>query len=324
MLFVPVFIIILSKTTMEEKQLGKLRLLNKYKLIILAVFVFCFSFSAAFATNSQTGTSGGAILKLDQSVKASALGGSFVALADDPTTIFYNPAGLLFTDESQLSFAQNNWLLGTSYSTLCYSHSQGKDALGLALSRISFGEIQETTGTDRTGTGRYFSPGSLLCMFSWARDMRWAYVGASAKILQQNLDTYQENGLGLDAGLLSRTPIDNLRAGASILNLGTSGGNTLPLTLIFGLYYDINDKWSVLGDLRMPRDNNATIHLGGEYTPLSFLTLRGGISSRNEEGSGGNYSLGLGLHFGKFNLDYAYVPYAELGDTHRVGITLGF
>ena len=55
---------------------------------------------------------------------------------------------------------------------------------------------------------------------------------------------------------------------------------------------------------------------------MPFLTLRGGFNTRAVEAAGGSYSLGLGLHFSGFNVDYAYVPYADLGDSHRIGVML--
>jgi hypothetical protein len=154
--------------------------------------------------------------------------------------------------------------------------------------------------------------------------MRWALVGVSAKMFRQNIDSYQEDGIGMDLGLLSRTPIENLRAGVSLLNIGGSGNAALPLTMLLGADYETGRGLTVAGDLRIPRDNVATLHLGVEYALLSALSLRGGINTRSEEGAGGNYSLGLGLHIKTFSLDYAYVPYAELGDTHRAGVKLDF
>ena len=279
--------------------------------------------SSVCAANDQTGTSGAAFLKLGQSVRAASLGGSFVALADDPSTIFYNPAGLQLSGYNRLSFTQTNWLVGSSYSTICYARPIGLHAsFGLAISSVSFGGIQETTPTSRTGTGRFFAPGSILGVFSWARDMRWAYLGVNAKIMRQNIDAYQEDGMGIDLGVLTRTPIENLRLGASVLNLGWSGDKALPQTLLLGVDYETNFGAALVGDLRMPRDADSTVHIGVEYRPIAFLILRGGFNNRDVEGSGGNYSLGLGLNFLNFNLDYAYVPYAELGETHRAGVTV--
>ena len=285
------------------------------KTIIFLTLATCYLTLMAHA-QGQAGTSGFAFLKLGQSVRAASLGGSFVALADDPSAIFYNPAGLQLSGYSRFSFTQTNYLIDSSYSTICYTRPMGlNDSFGFAVSNLSFGSIQETTSTSRNGTGRFFTPGSILGVFSWARDTRWAYLGVNAKFMQQNIDSFQENGMGIDAGILTRTPLENLRLGASILNLET---------FLFGVDYEMNGGLTLVGDVRIPRDASATLHLGTEYRLMPFLTLRGGVNTRDEEGSGGNYSLGLGFNFLNFNLDYAFVPYAELGDTHRAALTWRF
>lgn len=279
----------------------------------------------AYAASDQVGTSGAAFLKMGQSVRAASLGGSFVALADDPSAIFYNPAGLQLSGYSRFSFTQTNWLINSSYSTICYSRPLGlNDSWGFAISTVSFGGMQETTTTARAGTGRFFTPGSVLGVISWARNTPWAYLGVNAKFMQQNIDTYQESGLGFDLGILTRTPLENIRLGASLLNLGWSGEKALPQTLVLGVNCETNLGATFTGDWRAPRDADPTFHFGVEYRAIPFLALRGGVNTRQVAGAGGNYSLGLGFNFMSFNLDYAYVPYAELGEAHRAGVTMKF
>ena len=277
----------------------------------------------AHAGNDQAGTSGAAFLKLNQSVRAASLGGSFTALADDPSAIFYNPAGLQLSGNSRFSFTQTSWLMDSTYSTLCYTRPIGEsDSLGIALSYAGYGSIQETTANSRTGTGRFFTPNSVLSVVSWAHDLRFAYLGVNAKIMRQNIDAYQDEGMGVDLGILTHTPLENLHLGASIFNLGSSGDKVLPQTILIGLNYKTTFGADFVGDLRMPRDANSTLHFGVEYAPMPFLTLRVGFNTRAVEAAGGSYSLGLGLHFSGFNVDYAYVPYADLGDSHRIGVML--
>ncbi|MBI5701135.1 PorV/PorQ family protein [Candidatus Saganbacteria bacterium] len=302
--------------------MAKLQLLNKIFLIIIAAALGA---SPAFAQSDQAGTSGSAFLKLDQSVKAAGLGGAFAALANDPSAIYYNPAGLQMLKNKKLSFTNTNWLVGSNYSTICYAQpSGGSDTFGGSVSYLNYGSIQETTAVSRTGTGRSFAPVSYLGILSWARNMRWGYLGVSAKLLQQNIDSYSENGVGVDAGILSATPMEYLRFGASVLNLGWSGDKVLPYTILMGLAYETNFGLDILADMRIPRDALSTIHLGVEYAPIPLLSLRGGINTKANDEAGGNYSLGLGLNLSALNIDYAYVPYADLGATHRIGMEAKF
>lgn len=300
----------------------KSRLLNK---IILFILFYLAAISAVFAVSDQAGTSGSAFLKLGQSVRAEALGGSFVALADDASAIFYNPAGLQLSGYSRLSFTQNQWLVDSSYSTICYTYPLGIDnTMGFAASYLNFGSIQETTSNSRTGTGRYFTPSALLGVMSMAFNIQRAFVGINFKILQQNIDAYNENGYGIDVGMLTKAPWEDVRLGVSLLNLGVSGDRSMPLTLLAGLNYSLNSNTIILTDLRVPRDQDPSLHCGIEYKPNLNLAFRAGLSSLSAEGIGLNYSLGLGLKVKNFNVDYAYVPYSDLGDSHRVGVSVDY
>jgi hypothetical protein len=288
------------------------------KIFINAALFLLVLAGSSWAINDQAGTSGAAFLKMGQSVRAASLGGSFVALADDPSAIFYNPSGLLLTTSRQMSFTQTNWLVGSSYSTICFANPVDENsAFGIGFSRVDFGSIQETTATARTGTGQFFSPGSLLVAIAFAKNTPRAFIGGNIKLFRQNISSYQEDGIGFDLGLLSITPIENLRLGASLLNLGWSGDKALPQTFLLGLEYETARGITLLGDFSLQRDSDPLLHLGAELNPSPVLTLRGGMS-------GSNFSLGIGFKVKKFNLDYAYVPNADLGDTHRAGITVRF
>ncbi|CUS95311.1 hypothetical protein JGI14_11161, partial [Candidatus Kryptonium thompsonii] len=57
----------------------------RYTLILIIL-----NFSLLIAGGNSTYE----FLRLDVSPRASALGGNFIAMVDDPTLLFYNPAGL--------------------------------------------------------------------------------------------------------------------------------------------------------------------------------------------------------------------------------------
>ena len=77
-------------------------------------------------------------------------------------------------------------------------------------------------------------------------------------------------------------------------------------------------------------DNKTEISFGTEITPISILALRVGYlksvnpetiaSISNFKGIGG----GLGLNIKRFSTDYAFVPYGDLGNTHRISLLIKF
>jgi hypothetical protein len=62
-------------------------------------------------------------------------------------------------------------------------------------------------------------------------------------------------------------------------------------------------------------------NLGLEYWLLNSLALRGGYQLGYD---GGDLSAGAGFRFGGFGLDYAFVPYSVLGNSHRVSVNYAF
>jgi len=53
-----------------------------------------------------------------------------------------------------------------------------------------------------------------------------------------------------------------------------------------------------------------------------MLALRAGYRTGQDIGSG--MSAEVGLRIGKIDLDYAYVPYGDLGNTHRISLEIKF
>jgi hypothetical protein len=70
----------------------------------------------------------------------------------------------------------------------------------------------------------------------------------------------------------------------------------------------------------MPTDNDMYACGGVEFGLSSAIALRAGYRSGRDIGSG--LSAGLGFRLDRVGIDYAYVPYAELGDTHRFSLQI--
>ena len=73
-------------------------------------------------------------------------------------------------------------------------------------------------------------------------------------------------------------------------------------------------------DCVLPNDNNLYFNLGGEYNFEDKFFARVGVSTKDQSNT--NMTFGIGLKESGFNFDYAYVPYGDLGTTHRVSITM--
>ncbi|MFH1761484.1 MAG: PorV/PorQ family protein [bacterium] len=279
--------------------------------------------SAAYGANDSTGTANFAHLKLQRSVRAAAMGSTFVAVADDSSATLLNPAGLTQLTKSEIQFTHNAWLAGTAFSNIVYARPWGRlGVFGGSLTYLSYGEIAETTRSQPGGTSRMFSSSATEYLLSFAHSPVPAVsFGINLKNMQQNIDQSRDSGLGCDVGVLWNPPT-GVKYGAVMQNIGI--GKTLPSKIKLGVSSRLLERKLLLaGEMSIPSDNNITYHLGAEYALVPFLSLRGGFNTRSEDGAGGNWSLGLGFEWNDFKLDYAYVPYEELGATHRVGLRFG-
>lgn len=291
--------------------MARLRLFASLILVGLLAF-------PAYAGNANTGTVGGAFLKLGNGVRAPAMGEAFTAVADDATAISWNPAGIAQLDSREISMSYNMWLQSTSYSTVHYVQPiMPGHTLGASIFYLSYGDMMETTGTSRTGTGRVFSPSGTVATISYAlKIMENLSLGANLKLLNQSIDIYKEDGNAFDVGLLLNG-FRGMNVGLVAQNLGSN----LPQTIKLGLSRRfLEDKLLFALDLNAPNDNNSFVSLGGEYQINPLLIIRAGYNTRSEEGVGGNLGIGLGLNLSHFSVDYAYVPYGDLGSTHRIGL----
>ncbi len=96
-----------------------------------------------------------------------------------------------------------------------------------------------------------------------------------------------------------------------------------PTLLRAGISYK-KDNLLVATDFYKPFDNKPSIHFGLEKTYEKF-SLRGGYKYKLKNEPLLGITLGLGLKFKEiYQLDYAYVPYQDLGDTHRVSIMIKY
>lgn len=168
--------------------------------------------------------------------------------------------------------------------------------------------------------------------------MSW---GANLKIIQRKLGSESASTVACDAGWDSilwkgRTP-DMITVGASILHLGkpldfrddTSYTDALPLTLRTGVALQKKSFLATM-DLVKALDSTARLNLGMEYV-VTGIAIRGGYKALGYEARdplGGlfGFSMGVGIPFYVFegSMDYAFVPYGDLGASHHISVNIPF
>jgi len=281
------------------------------------------------------GTSSANFLKISVGPRASAMGEAFSALADDATAIYHNPAGLAQLKMGELYLMHNQWFEGISQEYLALVFLGDRDAFALSVNYLSSGEIERRSSATEEPEGIFSSSDGALTL-SYARYLTQSFsFGLNLKGIRGQIDNYEATGYAADIGFLYTFSKVNLAL--VVQNLGTEmkfkeEAFSLPLTYKAGLALKLLPDAILALEVRKEQDTDGlSYHAGAEVYLFNTLALRAGYNSKiadTELGETTSLSNGLtvgaGLKLGKLNLDYAFVPYGELGNTQRISLGIKF
>lgn len=295
---------------------------------ILIIGLVGLSFMMTAATNGP-GTTAANYLKIGLGAKATALGESFTAAADDTSAVYWNTAGLSSVKKSRVDFMQLNWLAGISAKTIFGAYPlSDKDTLGAYFMMLDTPQDKVTTYTPDGGsglayheTGEKFKNEISVLNLGYSRTISKALdAGLGLKVINEDLAGDQAVGAALDAGIIYKDLIPNLRLGASLQNIGLKtlrSEEEFPLILAAGAEYAMqvwSNRLNLLADVKVPNDNDPRLGVGAEYWLGNIVAGRVGYNTFSQ------FSLGLGVALANLVADYAYVPMGELGVTHRISV----
>lgn len=271
----------------------------------------------AFATPGEAGgpgTTGANFLKIPVGARASAMGGAFTALADDATALYWNPAGLAQLSQAELSATYNSWFQEVSQGYLSFAFPALGGTFALGANYVNMGSLE---GRDSQGelTGD-FGASDIQANLGYAFGKKVMF-GFSAGILQDRIKDSTETTFLGTGGILFK-PGEKFSLGIAYQNLGQPlGESPLPATLRGGLALKLGSL-TLSFDMVSPNDNDSYFCGGIEWALGSLVVLRGGYTDGQDVGEG--YTAGIGFRSSTLSVDYAYVPYGDLGDTHRVSL----
>ncbi len=301
--------------------------------------------SRAAASNDRVGTSVFPFLKIGVGARPMGMAGAFTAIGDDPHAIYWNPAGLGLTRHGEASATYVSYFSGVDAGTLVYARPVRKMAgFGASVNFLRVGGIQETTNDNRTGTGlSEFSSKDLAFSAAWgSRVFGRLYAGASASYLYEGIsagDGYSTTGSAFNLGLLYNGPIEGVTAGIAVRNWGyqlalyDETPEELPLTIAGGIAIrPLARRLLIAVDAEKPRDNDLGVNVGAEFQVVRDFFARAGyrsIDRRVQEDSSSGDLAGLTFGLGivgtrRYHVDYAYASFADLGDVHRITLSLDF
>jgi hypothetical protein len=280
---------------------------------------------------ADTGTTALPFLKMDQGARAAALGGAYTAAGDDAWAVFYNPASAALLSRQEIVLGHNEWLQGLRNEAAAYVRPlPGGGALFGGMNMLFSGSMDkyDVAGVN---TGSFNSQEGALNLGASLPLGGGFYGGAAAKALYQKAASMSAMAWAGDAGLLKVE--GDWRVGAAISNFGTGmklAGTAFPLPLMLrsGVSWHCLEPLTLSADGIKAGESPASGALGAEGKivsgPDSAFFLRAGYRTGRSQYAGSGVSVGLGIKNEDLRLDYAFTPYGELGDSHRITLALAF
>jgi hypothetical protein len=304
----------------------------------------------------------GEFMALGVGGRALGMGGAFVAVANDVTSGYYNPAGLANIDYPQLALMHSEQfgnLVNYDYGAVAIPF-QNDMSFGLSVMRLGVDGIPDTRNAlyDANGDGIIdisddrldYSKITEFSNQDWAFYLTFAkrqsedfYWGINAKIIKRDLAEYSATGIGFDVGAYYK-PLESLFLGANLQDATTTliawstGRNELVSpTLKVGAAYQVTE---FLGGYIMPaldldiRFENRQFASNFNLGPVSFdmhagleYTFKKLIYVRGGYNDVKQFTIGAGVKLPKLNIDYSFARFSgseveRLDDSHRISIML--
>lgn len=324
--------------------------MKKYLLILFFFSLFIDVRAQLFPVlgGQRVGISTAQFLKIGVGGRASALGDAFVALANDASALYWNPAGLTQFDQNQVFFSHNSWVVDIDHDFLgLVYHLDATNAFGVAITSLRMQDMPVTTEFAPFGTGEYFGFSDIAFAITYSRKMTDQFsFGGTVRYIEETLDKLKMRGVMIDLGTYYWTGLGTTRFAVAVSNFGNQLAPDGKVVLIgkreksdwqsfspptifrigfaFEPYQTEEHKITASIQLNHPNDNSENLVTGIEYNWQSIVYLRGGYKFNVDEQ---DYSLGAGfnvpLSIADFTLDYAFSNFDRLGSSHRFSLLLG-
>jgi len=249
-------------------------------------------------------------LQYGAGARSLAMGGAYVALADEASGPYWNPAALTQIDEHQFLSMYAPFFEQTSYNFVSYVHPLGRrGTLGISdvlLHSGGYEEVHLTLGP--TGSKQTSIYKNALILSYANRVYKDISVGGSLKLLHERVMKYSGNGQGIDLGILYE-PLDELNIGLALQNVIQP-----KVTLRDDLTADINklvdEKAYFCGGIEVAPWEKPDSSLKRVDVRLGFNHLQ-------------SFTCGIGLKIKIFSMDYAFNSH-EMGNLHRFALTFSW
>lgn len=230
--------------------------------VLLALLLAIGIFASSALAQSEAAV---LFLLISPGARAAGMGESFVAIADDATAVYWNPAGLAFQRGHEISLMHANWLPQFQFNDMYFDFAayrqyvEGLGTIGGNVTFLNLGEQQVTLegGPEVVDT---FNSFEFAVTLSYGTKLTENLgIGVNLRYIRSNLSSVgagsekgngKANGYAVDLGVLYHPAwFSRLSLGANLSNLGpkiayidADQADPLPTNLRMGFALKIIDQ----------------------------------------------------------------------------------
>jgi hypothetical protein len=254
-------------------------------------YLYFFLFATALSFGQIGGKYTYQFLNLVTSPRQAALGGKIVTLYDeDVNQGNFNPATINPEMDNHLAVNYGSYFGEVAYGTVAYAYTYDRhvQTFHVGVNYINYGTFE---GRDEAGllTGD-FTGSEVAVSFGYSFNIPFTsvFLGANAKVISSNLESYNSLGGAMDFGAIYIDQDNDINIGVSIRNVGfqftTYAGmrEPLPLEIVAGISQEVENvpiRWHVtLENLQQwnlgfsnPNKADQDIEGGSEPEKISFV-----------------------------------------------------
>jgi len=301
-------------------------MIKYFKIAILIILLS--SFVTLYADTGSNGTAGAKFLSIGVGSKAVAMSDAFVAVANDVSALYWNPAGISFLSKNMVLLNHTDWVHDINHDYFGATFNiGGQNHFGVSFTFLSMPDQEVYTVQSPEGTGLKYGTSSFALGFTFARSLTERFsLGVTAKYIREQIWEAEASNVGFDLGLLYRIGVEDLMIGMSIQNLGPTmkfAGKTLESRV------DVDD-WPLskepLNYELQTQDYNLPLHFSLGLSKSIKITDESktvvAISLNNGNDTGETYSAGFEYNWNQIAVRGGYrTGYSDVGDA--AGLSLG-
>jgi len=257
-------------------------------------------------------------------VRGDGMSKATVAINGDITSSLINPASFRMNCNRSINLGYNKLFMMYNHLFMSYGQKTSFGNIGLLyIERDITGDFTDSLN-NVLSSGVLESEKGIVFTHNFPLN-NYIQAGYNFKLYNLSMQKYgNATAISLDAGIVGNL-FSTFKIGAAVHNVnrpifGKVIAYYVPSNLIVGVSYE--PYKGLLTTLQFEKEEgyDTRTEVGIEYKIIDpLLTVRCGVANNPMD-----FSAGLTINMGNFNIEYAYSSQREINDSHEVGISVNF